>query len=178
MSDPNRDPLTPLRMVIVTMDGHLAAAAASAEIALRRDWPNVSIELHSADQFAADKTALAACHKAIAAADFVVATMLFLEDHTRLVAPQLAARRARCDAVFCALSAAEMVKQTRFGRLDMAHEAGGALGMLKKLKGKRQGNANMTAGESQMRMLRNLPKILRFIPGTAQDLRAYFLSMQ
>jgi magnesium chelatase subunit H len=29
-----------------------------------------------------------------------------------------------------------------------------------------------------MAMLRRLPKILRFIPGKAQDLRAYFLTMQ
>jgi magnesium chelatase subunit H len=169
---------TRLRLAIVTMDGHLAGAAASAEAALRRDWPGISIELHSADQFAADKSALAACHEAIATADIVVATMLFLEDHTKLVAPALAARRDRCDAIFCALSAAEIVKQTRFGRLDMANEPGGALGLLKKLKGKRQGNAKISAGESQMRMLRNLPKILRFIPGTAQDLRVYFLAMQ
>jgi magnesium chelatase subunit H len=178
MSDPRRDLGTPLRLAIVTMDGHLAGAVASAESALRRQWPNISIELHSADQFAADKAALAACHSAIEAADIVVATMLFLEDHTRLVAPQLAARRDRCDAIFCALSAAEIVKQTRFGRLDMANEPGGALGMLKKLKGKREGKAKISAGESQMRLLRNLPKILRFIPGTAQDLRVYFLGMQ
>ena len=29
-----------------------------------------------------------------------------------------------------------------------------------------------------MKMLRRLPKILRFIPGTAQDVRAYFLTLQ
>jgi magnesium chelatase subunit H len=29
-----------------------------------------------------------------------------------------------------------------------------------------------------MAMLRRLPKILRFIPGKAQDMRAWFLSMQ
>ncbi len=27
-------------------------------------------------------------------------------------------------------------------------------------------------------MLRRLPKILRFIPGTAQDVRAYFMTLQ
>ena len=27
-------------------------------------------------------------------------------------------------------------------------------------------------------MLRQLPKMLRFIPGTAQDVRAYFLTLQ
>ena len=29
-----------------------------------------------------------------------------------------------------------------------------------------------------MKMLRKLPKLLRFIPGTAQDVRAYFLTLQ
>ena len=29
-----------------------------------------------------------------------------------------------------------------------------------------------------MRMLRELPRLLRFIPGTAQDARAYFLALQ
>ncbi|MGL4320565.1 MAG: cobaltochelatase subunit CobN, partial [Paracoccaceae bacterium] len=34
------------------------------------------------------------------------------------------------------------------------------------------------SGEKQMKMLRRLPKILRFLPGKAQDLRAWFLTMQ
>ncbi len=29
-----------------------------------------------------------------------------------------------------------------------------------------------------MAMLRRMPKLLRFIPGTAQDVRAYFLTLQ
>ena len=29
-----------------------------------------------------------------------------------------------------------------------------------------------------MKMLRRIPKILRFMPGAAQDVRAYFLSIQ
>jgi magnesium chelatase subunit H len=169
---------TGLNLAIITMDGHLAGSAATAEANLRKQWPGLTVELHSADQFGNDKAALAACHAAIAGADIIVTTMLFLDEHVKLVAPQLAARRESCDAMFCALSAAEIVKQTRFGRLDMANEPGGAMGLLKKLKGKREGKAKISAGESQMRLLRNLPKILRFIPGTAQDLRIYFLGLQ
>jgi len=169
---------TAIRLAIITMDGHMAGAAAVAEASLRRNWPGLTVELHSADQWAGNKSALAECHEAIAEADIVIATMLFLEDHTRLVAPQLAARRDSCDAMFCALSAAEIVKQTKFGRLDMANEPGGVMGMLKKLKPKREGKAAASAGEKQMKMLRNLPKLLKFIPGTAQDLRVYFLGLQ
>ncbi len=167
-----------LNLAIITMDGHLAGAVATAEANLKKQWPGLRVELHSADVFASDKAALKDCHEAIARADIIVCTMLFLDEHVRMVSDQLAARRLNCDAMFCALSAADIVKQTRFGKLDMANEPGGVMGMLKKLKGKRTGTAKISAGESQMRMLRNLPKILRFIPGTAQDLRIYFLGLQ
>jgi magnesium chelatase subunit H len=169
---------TGLNLAIITMDGHLAGAAATAEQNLQKQFPGLSVALHSADQWAGDKVALAACHEAIARADIIITTMLFLEDHVKLVSAQLKARRDSCDAIFCALSASDIVKQTKFGRLDMANEPGGAMGLLKKLKGKREGKAKISAGESQMRLLRNLPKILRFIPGTAQDLRIYFLGLQ
>jgi magnesium chelatase subunit H len=168
----------PLRIAIITMDGHLAGAIEAAQTAMQNDWPGITLELHSADQFAGNARASDSCHAAIASANIIVATMLFLEEHTKLVAPALAARRAACDAIFCALAAPEIVAQTRLGRLDMANEPGGAMGLLKKLKPKRGEKSKISSGESQMRMLRNLPKLLRFIPGPAQDLRAYFLGMQ
>jgi hypothetical protein len=66
------------------------------------------------------------------------------------------------------------------GAYRMDAPAKGPLALLKRLRGstrpKPGGSANSGAG--QMRMLRRLPKILRFIPGTAQDVRAYFLTLQ
>ncbi|MBA4038060.1 MAG: magnesium chelatase subunit H, partial [Bradyrhizobium sp.] len=47
---------------------------------------------------------------------------------------------------------------------------------LKKLRGNRKGSN--PGGKGEMKMLRQLPKLLRFIPGTAQDMRAYFLTLQ
>jgi magnesium chelatase subunit H len=58
----------------------------------------------------------------------------------------------------------------------MAAEAKGLMGLLKRLRGKKEGGG--ASGKGQMKMLRELPKLLRFIPGTAQDLRAYFLTLQ
>ncbi|MFO0466090.1 MAG: magnesium chelatase subunit H, partial [bacterium] len=81
-----------------------------------------------------------------------------------------------CDALVCCLSAPEITRLTRMGRLDMSAEAKGLMGLLKRLRGKKDGNG--ASGKGQMRMLRELPKLLRFIPGTAQDLRAYFLTLQ
>jgi hypothetical protein len=61
------------------------------------------------------------------------------------------------------------------GDLDMGKPASGVMTLLKKLKPK---TSRSSSGEGQMRMLRRLPQILRFLPGKAQDLRAYFLTMQ
>ncbi|HYN38649.1 MAG TPA: cobaltochelatase subunit CobN, partial [Rhodospirillales bacterium] len=62
------------------------------------------------------------------------------------------------------------------GKLDMAQPATGMMALMKKLRGSKKPGA--ASGANQMSMLRRLPRILRFIPGKAQDLRSYFLCMQ
>ena len=131
--------------------------------------------MHAADEWSGNQAALAACHADIASADIVIATMLFLEDHIQAVLPALTARRDRCDAMICMLSAGEVVKLTRVGKFNMSAEATGAIAWLKRMRGK-SGNGSNARG--QMKMLRQIPKLLRFIPGTAQDVRSYFMALQ
>jgi magnesium chelatase subunit H len=167
----------PVRIVIVTMDTHLSGATSRAVEKLRVEIPNLEVALHGADEWGSDPAALAACRADIARGDIIFAGMLFLDDHIRLVLPALTERREKCDAMICALSAGEVVRLTRAGRLDMAGEAKGMMAMLKRLRGK-AGKGGGSSGKGQMKMLRQMPKLLRFIPGTAQDLRAYFLALQ
>ena len=166
-----------IKVVLVTMDSHLSGAAVRAERELQREMPGLTLTVHAADQWAANPDLLADCHRDIASGDIVVATMLFLDDHIRAVLPALAARREACDAMLCCMSAGEITKLTRLGRFDMSVEATGVMAMLKRLRGGRA-KPGSTAGQSQMKMLRRLPKLMKFIPGTAQDMRAYFLSLQ
>jgi magnesium chelatase subunit H len=167
---------TPVRVVVVTMDSHLSGAAARAHKLLKRDFPGLELSVHAADEWGTDDAALARCRAEIARGDIVIATMLFLDDHVRAVMPALAARRNDCDAMICCMSASEVVKLTRVGKFDMSGEALGAIAWLKKLRGSRKGSS--PGGKGEMKMLRQLPKLLRFIPGTAQDMRAYFLTLQ
>jgi magnesium chelatase subunit H len=168
---------TPVRVVIVTMDTHLASATELARRALVRDYPGLSLVLHAASEFGADEAALARCRADIATADVILAAMLFLEDHFKPILGDLLARRDRCDVLASVLSAGEVMKLTRMGQFTMDSEAGGALGFLKRLRGSGK-ERNASAGARQVKMLKRLPKILRFIPGTAQDVRAYFLTLQ
>jgi len=173
-----RSAAVPLRVVLVTMDSHLAGAAERAHQRLKRELPGLVFKVHAADEWAGDAAALQRCLDDIAQGDIVLATMLFLEDHFLPVLPALKARREACDAMVCLMSAGEVTRLTRMGRFDMSAPSG-SLEFLKRLRGKpAEGKPNATAGEKQMKMLRRLPKILRFIPGTAQDVRAYFIAMQ
>ncbi len=168
---------TPLRMVIVSMDTHLASAVARAQKALVREMPGLTLTLHAASEFAGHAASLARCKADIAQADIVVVGMLFLEDHFLPILEDLRARREHCDAMVCMVSASEVTRLTRLGHFDMGKPASGPMALLKKLRGGNKDKAS-TGGAAQMKMLRRLPQLLRFIPGTAQDVRAYFLTMQ
>ena len=171
---------TGMRVVLVTMDSHLASAAQRAGRRLAKALPGLTLKVHAAAEWTDEPAALQRVKDDIARGDIVIATMLFMEDHFQPVLAALAARRDSCDAMVCAMSAGEVTRLTRMGKLDMSQPASGPMAFLKKLRGKSsEGSApKASAGEKQMRMLRRLPKILRFIPGTAQDVRAYFLAMQ
>ena len=172
-----------MRVTLLTMDHHLASAAARVEQVLRQQLPGLVLKVHTAAQWRAESEALQACRDDIAQADLVVVSMLFMEDHFLPVLADLQARREHCDAMVCIMSAPEIMQLTRMGRYVAGQQSGGLMGLLKKLRPQSskpaQGNApSASAGARQMTMLRRLPKLLRLIPGTAQDLRVFFLVMR
>ena len=167
---------TMLRFVLVTMDSHLSTATARAAERLRCEMPGLVLTIHAADEWGTDPTALQRCVEDIARADIIVATMLFMEDHFQPLLAALERRRADCDAMICAMSAAEVVRLTRLGRFAMDTPQSGPLALLKRLRGGKKDSR--TAGADQMKMLRRIPQLLRFVPGTAQDVRAYFMTLQ
>jgi len=166
----------PYRVTIVTLDAHAAGPVARAEARLAGVLPGLEIDVHAAAEWAERPEALEAAKAAVAEADIVIVTLLFLEEHVRAILPALEARRAHCDAMLGLISAGEIVRLTHMGGLDMTRPASRVMQLMKRLRGGTKSAA--ASGEKQMRMLRRLPRILRFIPGSAQDLRAYFLSMQ
>ena len=96
----------PVRVTIVTLDNHLKGAVERAGETLRDS--GVSLSLHAAADW--DRgTALEETRRAIAEADFVIVTMLFLDDHVRTILPDLEARREQCDAMVCMMSTGEVV---------------------------------------------------------------------
>ncbi len=164
------------RVVIVTLDSHVAGPAARVSDRLAEEFPGLNVSVHAAAEWAENREALDEARLAVKHGDIIVTNLLFIEEHIRAILPDLEARRDACDAMINIVSSREVVQLTRMGELDMMKPASGPMKLMKKLRGSKEPSAS--SGEKQMKLLRRLPKILKFIPGKAQDLRAWFLTMQ
>jgi len=170
------DKAIPVRVAIVTLDSHLASATDRARQILKRDLPGLTLDLHSVSEWGNDPEALERARTDIEKADIIVASMLFMEDHIQAVLPSFKKRAESCDAIVGGMSSGEIIGLTRLGQFRMNARERGIIALLKRLRG--SASKKQSSGARQMAMLRRLPKILRFIPGSAQDVRAYFLTLQ
>jgi magnesium chelatase subunit H len=166
----------PYRVVIITLDAHAAGPALRVSARLAPDFPGLEVQVIAAAEWSECPKALARAQEAVAQGDIIIANLLFLEEHVKAILPTMQARRDGCDAMLGVIADADIVKLTRMGDLDMSKPASGAMALLKKLRGSSKAGAQ--SGAKQMKTLRRLPKILKLIPGKAQDLRAWFLCMQ
>ncbi len=164
------------RVVIVTLDSHAAGPATRAMERLLPDYPGLDVSIHAAAEWGETPGAFEAAAEAVQHGDIIVSNLLFLEEHVARIKPFLEARRDHCDAMIGVIADASIVKLTRMGSLDMMAPDSGAMKLMKKLRG--SSKPSSSNGADKMKLLRRLPKILKFIPGKAQDLRAWFLTMQ
>ena len=169
-------PSAEYRVVIVTLDAHSAGPCDRAAEKLLPEFPGLRVDIHAAAEWGENPAALERAKASVSQGDIVIINLLFLEEHVKSILPALEARRDQCDAMIGVISDASIVKLTKMGSLDMGAPQSGAMKLLKKLRG--SAKPSTETGQKKMRMLRRLPKILRYIPGKAQDLRSWFLVMQ
>ncbi|MFL4472213.1 magnesium chelatase subunit H [Tateyamaria armeniaca] len=164
------------RVVIITLDSHAAGPAMRAMEQLTTDYPGLDLQVHAAAEWGESPDAFAAAEEAVRHGDIIIANLLFLEEHVARILPALQARRDQCDAMIGVIADAEVVRLTRMGTLDMTAPPSTMGKLMKRLRG--SSKPSTESGAKKMAMLRRLPKILKFLPGKAQDLRAWFLVMQ
>ncbi|MEM6372501.1 MAG: magnesium chelatase subunit H [Pseudomonadota bacterium] len=164
------------RVVIITLDSHAAGPATRAMAQLTSDYPGLDLQVHAAAEWGESDTSFAAAEEAVRHGDIIIANLLFLEEHVARILPALQARRDHCDAMIGVIADADVVRLTRMGTLDMTAPPSTMGKLMKRLRG--SSKPSTESGAKKMAMLRRLPKILKYLPGKAQDLRAWFLVMQ
>ena len=163
-------------IVILTLDSHAAGPVERAGERLIGDFPGLNVTVHAAAEWGENPTSLMQARAAIAGADMVVANLLFLEEHVRPIVDDLRAVRDKVDGMIGVIADAEIIKLTKLGSLDMSAPQSSMMKLMKRLRG--SSKPSTESGANKMKQLRRLPKILKLIPGKAQDLRSWFLVMQ
>lgn len=180
MKSATRSGNAPIRFVIVTLDAHLAGASERAAEALRAEGVNVQLTMHVASDWMRDASTIEQCRTDIATADLIVVTQLFMEEQVLAIHDVLAERADKCDAVMVAMCAAELMRCTRMRGFSMGgssdNSAWSPMSIMRRLLGGKRTAGS--SGERQMSALRRVPKMLKYVPGTAQDVRAYYIMMQ
>ena len=164
------------RVVIITLDQHTAGPIARLSPKLAAEFPGLRVDVFASAEWENDPSAMEAAVAAVGEADILVGNLVFLESQLNAIVPAMRARREHCDAFVGVIADPSIVELTRMGDLDMSKPASGPMAMLKKLRGAKSHDS--ASGAKKMKMLKRLPKILRLIPGKAQDLRTWFLCMQ
>ncbi len=166
----------PYRIVILTLDSHAAGPCARVADRLASDFPGLELSVHAAAEWGESPDTLKAAKDAIATGDIILSNLLFLEEHINAILPDLEARRDHCDAMAGIIADAQVVKLTRMGTLGYVGTAIGHHEAFEKAAWLGQAVDRIRRQEDAHAA--PLPRMLKLIPGKAQDLRAWFLVMQ
>lgn len=160
-----------MRFLFLTMDGNHAAAVREAAARIERDHGlAISLTLHDATTLhTADAQAQLAAD--LNRADFIFGSMLFGEEIVRPLQTTLAAS----DKPICVITSnPALIRCTRLGKLSFSPSAQDETpSVFKQWMKKLRPKGGSGEGKRQLAMLRNLGKIMKFIPGKARDLHTY-----
>ena len=166
--------MTPLRFVYITMDGlHNVALREAARLLHREHGIEMHLSLHTTnamreeaawDRLAAD----------IERADFIFGCMIFGEENVRPLQKLL----DQTDTpTLMITSNPAIIYSTKLGKLSLAQpkeeEAGFMSRWMQKLRPKKDGKKE---GHRQTNLLKNLTKLMKYVPGKVRDLHTFIAS--
>ncbi len=159
-----------MRFLFLTMDGNHNAALREAAHQLSQEHNlDIHLGLYNATTLHG-KEAMARFAEDAARADFIFGSMLFGEE---LVRP-LQAILEETDTPVCVITSnPALIRCTRIGKLSLSAKQEETPSALRRWMKKFRPKHGHGEGKRQLAMLRNLGKIMKFIPGKAKDLHTY-----
>ncbi|CAE8716913.1 unnamed protein product [Polarella glacialis] len=114
-------------------------------------------------------------------------SLIFVQELAEKLVQIVGPRRDKLDACLCFPSMPEVMKLNKLGTFDLTQISGGPMGsfaaQVKDLRSKSLAKGKPTSGgafqDSLLRLVRTLPKVLKFLPGDqAKDARTFVLALQ
>jgi magnesium chelatase subunit H len=168
-----------LKIVYVVLEAQYQSALSAAVRSINKNHPNLAIEisgylieeLRNPENYEDFK-------KDIAAANVFIASLIFIEDLAAKVVEAVTPYRDNLDVAVVFPSMPEVMRLNKMGSFSMA-QLGQSKSAIAQFMKKRKEKAGASFEDGMLKLLRTLPKVLKYMPmEKAQDARNFMLSFQ
>lgn len=170
---------TLVKVVYVVLESQYQSALSAAVKAINANHPKIAVEisgylieeLRDPDNYEEFK-------REVAQANLFIASLIFIEDLAQKVVEAVTPHRDNLDAAIVFPSMPEVMRLNKMGTFSMAQlgQSKSAIGEFMK---KRKEKSGASFQDAMLKLLRTLPKVLKYLPvEKAQDARNFMLSFQ
>ncbi len=168
-----------VKVVYVVLEPQYQSALSAAVRSINAHNPQVAIEVSGyLIEELRDEDNYAAFQQDLATANVFIASLIFIEDLADKLVAAVQPLRDRLEVAVCFPSMPQVMRLNKLGSFSMAQlgQSKSVIGEFMKKRRKQQGSG---FEEAMLKLLRTLPKVLKYLPvEKAQDARNFMLSFQ
>ena len=168
-----------LKVVYVVLEPQYQSSLSAAVRAINQNHPNLAIELSGyLIEELRDRENYEDFKRDVARANIFIASLIFIEDLADKVVAAVTPHRDALDAVVVFPSMPQVMRLNKMGSFSMA-QLGQSKSAIAQFMRKRKENSGASFQDGMLKLLRTLPKVLKYMPvDKAQDARNFMLSFQ
>jgi magnesium chelatase subunit H len=168
-----------IKVVYVVLEPQYQSSLAAAVNSINQNNPDLAIELsgylleelRNPENYSDFETK-------ISEANLFIASLIFIEDLAAKIAETVKQHRDNIDAIIVFPSMPEMMRLNKLGTFSMA-QLGQSKSAIAQFMRKRKEKSGASFEDGMLKLLRTLPKVLKYMPlDKAQDARSFMLSFQ
>eukprot|EP00898_Chlorokybus_atmophyticus_P003968 jgi/Chlat1/4572/Chrsp29S04466 len=170
---------TVVRVVYVVLEAQYQAALTQAVRTINANHPSYCVEVvgYLVEELR-DKTNYETFKTDLAAANVFIGSLIFIEEIAEVVKAAVEAERERLDAVLVFPSMPEVMRLNKLGSFSMSQLGQSKTALSQFFKKQRQ-QSGAGFEESMLKLVRTLPKVLKYLPtAKAQDARNFIMALQ
>ena len=168
-----------LKVVYVVLEPQYQSTLTEAARSINSNNPHLAVELSGyLIEELRDEENYANFKQDVAQANIFIASLIFIEDLAQKVVEAVTPYRDRLDAAIVFPSMPEVMRLNKLGSFSMA-QLGQSKSAIAQFMRKRKENSGSSFQDAMLKLLRTLPKVLKYLPvEKAQDARNFMLSFQ
>ncbi|TAF53501.1 MAG: DUF3479 domain-containing protein, partial [Oscillatoriales cyanobacterium] len=168
-----------LKIVYVVLESQYQSALSSAVRAINDHNPHIAIEIsgYLIEELRGEQN-YEDFKRDVSEANIFIASLIFIEDLAEKVVAAVTPVRDRLDAAVVFPSMPEVMRLNKLGSFSMA-QLGQSKSAIAQFMRKRKEQSGSSFQDGMLKLLRTLPKVLKYMPmDKAQDARNFMLSFQ